>query len=150
MDITWHRNHYLVYSPQQSPMQLDEAGLKVDSSCAFHDVNGFRAGMAHPYPLWDFSRECSTGVMEIPLIFMDAAAPNDEDIDNTWAELHKRLEQAEKVSGSVAILFHVDRFTDSAHGLDRYAELLNWLTARGADLSGSLPAVQDYRAGEDV
>jgi hypothetical protein len=149
-DITWHRNHYLVYSPEQSPRQLEQAGLEVDSSCAFHDLNGFRAGMAHPYPLWDLSCDRPTNVMEIPLVFMDVAAPDAEDIEKAWSELYGLLEQAEKVSGGVAVLFHVDHFIDSAYTLDRYAELLGWLTGRGANLAGELPPGRDYRAQEDI
>jgi hypothetical protein len=109
----------------------------VDSSCGFHDANGFRAGVAHPYRLWDRQVGGPSTVTEIPLIFMDNAfrAP----LEAQWAQAYERIEQAAVVGGAIAILLHVDRFLENEGCLQRYAGLLDWLKARGVDLAGGMP-----------
>jgi peptidoglycan/xylan/chitin deacetylase (PgdA/CDA1 family) len=136
-DVTGHRNHYLVFDAAQSPGLLATGGLRVDSSCGFHDANGFRAGVAHPYRLWDRQVGGPSTVTEIPLIFMDNAfrAP----LEAQWAQAYERIEQAAVVGGAIAILLHVDRFLENEGCLQRYAGLLDWLKARGVDLAGGMP-----------
>ena len=139
--ITWHRNHYLVFDSRVSSGLLESAGFRVDTTCGFHDANGFRAGVAHPYPLWDWRREAATGLTEIPLVFMDVAG--DLASDTMWRELYDRLDAAVSMGGAIAILFHVDNFVIAPKGFHRYAELLGYLKSRGAILDADV-------AGETV
>jgi len=133
VDVTWHRNHYLVYDAMRSPGLLEAGGLSVDSSCGFHDANGFRAGVAHPYPLWDWQADGPSAVTEVPLVFMDGACGRP--VEEEWAEAYERLSAAAEVGGEVAVLFHVDGFVEDPGALERYARLLEWLKSRGADLA---------------
>jgi hypothetical protein len=135
IDVTWHRNHYLVYDATRSPSLLAQAGLTVDSSCGFYDANGFRAGLAWPYELWDSSLNAPSGVMEVPLVFMDAAAK--VPLVQEWAQLYQRLEAAAEVGGAVAILFHIDFFVGHSDRIETYRELLRWLVQKRADLQGN-------------
>jgi len=142
--VTWHRNHYLVYDPARSPAMLEAAGFAVDSTCGFHDTNGFRAGVAWPYPLWDWQQDRRSSVMEIPLIFMDGACPGGPDAE--WGQLYERLERAEVVAGTVAVLFHADYFVGRPERIARYEGLLTWLGNRSAVLDapecGTSAAIQ--------
>jgi hypothetical protein len=131
-EITWHRNHYLVFDAAESPGQLAGAGLRVDSTCGFHDANVFRAGLAHAYRLWDPKAGGPGEVLEVPLVFMDSARGGT--VEQDWAELYQRLEQAEAVGGTVAVLIHVEYFVEVPGAAERYGELLGWLGARRAVL----------------
>jgi hypothetical protein len=126
-----------VWDAQRSPSALARAGLAVDTTCGFHDAQGFRAGLAWPYRLWDAQADTPCEVVEIPLIFMDAVG--DVCDERTWAELYGLLERAQAVGGSVAVLCHVDCFLGHAAATERYRGLLAWLRQRGAVLNADCP-----------
>jgi len=135
LEVAWHRNHYLVWDAVKSPAALASGGLCVDTTCGFHDANAFRAGLAWPYELWNSQTNQPSGVMEIPLVFMDATG--DLSCEETWAQLYSRLESALSVGGHVAVLFHVGYFVGYPQRVARYAELLTWLKERGAVLGAA-------------
>jgi len=128
--VAWHRNHYLVYDAFRTPALLAAGGLAVDSTCGYHDANAFRAGLAWPYRLWDWSADAPSAVLEMPLAFMDGVCGGSA--DDEWAQLHERLESAAAVGGTVAVLTHVDRFIDDPDNMRRYEELLSWLSSKQA------------------
>lgn len=146
--ITWYRSHYLTWNAVQSPPALFKSGLKVDSTCGFNDGTGFRAALPWPYELWDIQGDRPSGVMEIPLIFMDAG--HDLSIDKTWDDLRQMLEEVRAVGGSVAVLFHPGLFVNCNQYLRRYGQLMEWLKTCGADLAGQCEAVTDPRLSEDA
>ncbi len=130
-EITWHRNHYLVWDAQCSPSALEQAGIRVDSTVGWHDANGFRAGLAWPYRLWNFCTNRPSDVWEIPLVFMDATCNMSS--EKPWSALYKQLYCVSNLGGSVAILFHVDHFIGYPDRLGRYEQLLSWLNAHTAE-----------------
>jgi len=134
-EVLWHRNHYLVWDSLRSPGALAKAGIRVDSTCGFHDVNGFRAGVSSPYRLWDFAANAASEVVEIPLVFMDGVCRGP--VTTEWDQLYQRIDSTEATGGSVAVLFHIDGFVGSLEAVRRYEELLYRLNRRGADLVGS-------------
>jgi hypothetical protein len=146
--VTWYRNHYLAWDAAQSPPTLFRSGLRVDSTCGFNDGAGFRAGLPWTYELWDIQGDRPSGVMEIPLIFMDAG--HDLSLDKTWDDLRRMLEEVESVGGAVAVLFHPGLFVGSRQYVLRYKGLMEWLTARGADLAGHCDEMSDPRHAEDA
>ena len=129
--VTWHRNHYLVWDPQSSPSRLETAGFKVDSTLGFNTRQGFRAGLAWPYRLWDWNRNQPSQVVEIPLVFMDSAGVIARN-GPTWEELYVQLERAAEVGGEVAINFHPEYFQLSDVVMGGYRACLSWLSERGA------------------
>ncbi len=139
-EVTWHRNHYLVWDAARSPAALAEAGLEVDSTCGFHDNQGFRAGLAWPYRLWDLEADGPADVMEIPLVFMDAV--EDVSSEKTWSQLYKRLDRVAAVGGAVAVLCHVDLFIANAPATEHYRRMLTWLGERAAVLDADCPKPQ--------
>ncbi len=141
--ILCHRNHYLVWDAVNSPSALAKAGIGVDSSCGFTDVNAFRAGMAHAYRLWDWQADRPSRVLEVPLIFMDSVMRGSE--EQEWHELYERLETAGATGGCVAILFHIDYFVGQIERIRKYAKLLRWLTDRGAILGREMAASDPQR-----
>ncbi|KKK65724.1 hypothetical protein LCGC14_2971260, partial [marine sediment metagenome] len=149
-EVTWHRNHYLVYDPVRSPGQLARAGVRVDSSCGLNDANCFRGGTAHPHLLWDWQQQGPSPVIEVPIVFMDQAMPGNPTPEVEWAQLYRQLELSEAVGGAVSVLFHVDYFVANPECLDRYACLLEWLNGRGANLSfDPVPEAATVRADRE-
>lgn len=135
VSVTWHRNHYLVWDPLKSPGLLRRAGIKVDSTVGFHRRQGFRAGLAWPYELWDHGLQEPSGVLEIPMVFMDAAGVMTHD-GPSWNDLYALLERAESLMGEVAVNFHPEYFVGHPSILSRYQEFLEWLRLKGFTQDG--------------
>jgi len=136
--VTWHRNHYLVWDAQTSPRRLKAGGLLVDSTLGFNTLQSFRAGLAWPYELWDFADDAPAGVMEIPMVFMDAAGVIVEP-GATWDALYAQLDEAEALLGEVAINFHPEYFIDRPVVNQGYRKLLERLGNAQCDLSSPTP-----------
>lgn len=137
-EVTWHRNHYLRWDPDTSPARLREAGFRVDSTVGFNSFQGFRAGLAWPYELWDFTEDTPAGVLEIPMVFMDAAGIIING-DETWEALYRQMEAAAQVGGEVAVNFHPDYFLGHPEVLEKYQTFLEWLAQQGAELQSCEP-----------
>ena len=136
-EITWHRNHYLVWDPEVSPRVLKEAGLRVDSTLGFNTTQAFRTGLAWAHELWDLEADAPSGMIEIPMVFMDAAGIIIQQ-GSTWDGLYAQLERSSAVGGEVAINFHLEYFVGHPHVTHGYKGLLDWLRSRGANLSGDI------------
>jgi hypothetical protein len=136
-EVFWHRNHYLVWDPQKSPGALKEAGIKFDSSLGFNTAQGFRRGLAWPFEIWDMVGDQPSGVIEIPLVFMDSATFN-ESKNFVWKELDRQLDIVESVCGQVAVNFHLDYFVKNFNFIDGYAKFLESLKIRGADIRAEI------------
>ena len=134
LEVTWHRNHYLVWNPTISPPALREAGISVDSTLGFNTRQAFRAGLAWPYELWDIKKDAPSGVLEIPMVFMDAAGVITQD-GLTWDDLYHQLDLSEAVGGEVAVNFHPDYFLGHPLVFKRYEAFLQWLNHRGVQLN---------------
>jgi hypothetical protein len=65
------RFHYLRWDAARSPALWSDAGLVYDSSVAFAEQPGFRAGTCHPHHMWDFEHRRRLPALERPLIVMD-------------------------------------------------------------------------------
>ncbi len=70
--VAGQRYHYLRVDPHRNLEPLERLGFAYDSSLGFSDAIGFRAGIAHPFRPWDFSRDRPLDLVEIPLAVMDA------------------------------------------------------------------------------
>jgi peptidoglycan/xylan/chitin deacetylase (PgdA/CDA1 family) len=136
--VTWHRNHYLVWDAQTSPGRLRQGGVQVDSTVGFNTMQSFRAGLAWPYELWDFTQDAPAGVMEIPMVFMDAAGVIIKG-DETWEALYRQIEITAQVGGEVAVNFHPDYFLGHPQVLENYQAFLEWLAQRGAERQSHEP-----------
>jgi hypothetical protein len=66
------RQHTLRYHAGTTPQIHAAAGIGVDSTVGFNRLIGFRAGTSFPWWCWDHSRGCSSSVLEVPLVIMDA------------------------------------------------------------------------------
>lgn len=69
-----NRQHFLRWNHLLTPQNLNNVGVKYDSTLGYHDVIGFRCGTAHEFSMFDFEKRCRLDLRQRPLIAMDCAA----------------------------------------------------------------------------
>ncbi len=131
------RYHYLRVDPHRNLAPLAGLGFRYDTSLAFPDSLGFRAGIAQPFRPWDFARELPADLVEVPLAVMDATLAEERYGGLSAAEAGPRvlslLDWAAEHGAGFSILWHPERFDrPSARGWDRlYFELIDAVRERG-------------------
>src|SRR5438128_306717 len=70
--LVGHRYHYLRVDPHRNLVPLEDLGFRYDTSLGFPDALGFRAGIAHPFRVWDLECDRPSDLVEVPLAVMDA------------------------------------------------------------------------------
>jgi peptidoglycan/xylan/chitin deacetylase (PgdA/CDA1 family) len=113
-DASGQRFHYLSLDPHRHPSALEKLGFAYDSSLAFPDRPGFRAGIAQPFRPWDLEQECPLDLVEIPLAVMDATLAEDHYLGLTprraWPLLRGLLDWTEENGGAFSVLWHPGSF----------------------------------------
>jgi hypothetical protein len=136
--IERQRSHYLQWDHGSAVTALRAGGIRIDSTLGYRGRNGFRTGLAWSYPLPDSLRAEGPAIIEIPLVYMDAA--RGVSAPDAWQELAAVLDATRSVSGEVAILFHIDYFLEDPSLMGRFRTLLQHLRTNGAVLDGECPA----------
>jgi hypothetical protein len=105
--IAGGRHHYLRISIPKTWQMWEDVGLKYDSSLGYHDVNGFRAGTCHHYPLFNCLTRQMLQLREYPLIVMEGAfkALLPEQMQE---ETQKLLMRVKKYNGCFVWLWHTN------------------------------------------
>jgi hypothetical protein len=143
------RFHFLRHDPHRAFAELERLGFALDSSHGYADRPGMRAGFSFPYRPYDLEHDRPFDLVELPLAVMDATLSDDRylglDPEAGYLRSVAVLEHVAEVGGTVAILWHNDRFAGPyARGWDRcYERILDWVVARG----GELCACEDVLAG---
>ena len=150
-----HRYHYLRVDPHRNLAPLAGLGFRYDTSLGFPDALGFRAGIAHPFRPWDFSRDQAADLVEVPLAVMDATLAEERYAGLSASAAKPRvlelLDWAAENGGAFSILWHPERFdSPSARGWDRlYFETIDAVRERGGVClsAGELAGVAAERFG---
>jgi hypothetical protein len=102
------RHHYLRWDVRSSWDRWDGSGLRYDSSLGFDDDVGFRAGTAHPYPVYSLATRRVLRLIERPLIVMDVAlrAAAREDLSEARRVFAEVLRAVGNVRGEAVVLVH--------------------------------------------
>ena len=102
------RQHYLKYHSVRTPRLHACAGFQIDSTLAFADHAGFRRGTCHPFQLFDVAANTVLPVWEMPLIAMDGALFNRQQLSVEAAnEVNSRLLDAcRRYRGCAVMLWH--------------------------------------------
>jgi uncharacterized protein DUF7033 len=141
------RFHYLRHDAHRTLPELDRLGFAYDSSQGYADRPGMRAGLSHPYRPYDLAADRPLGMLELPLVVMDATLAEDRYLglsaDAGLERAVATLERAAQAGGTVSVLWHNDRFEPAyARGWDRaYDRLLEWVRERGGRLCTAAEAV---------
>ena len=153
--LVGHRYHYLRVDPHRNLVPLAEIGFRYDTSLGFPDALGFRAGIAHPFRVWDLERDRPSDLVELPLAVMDATLAEERYEGLSAAAAKPRvlalLDWAAEHGGGFSILWHPERFdAPSARGWDRlYFEVIDAVRERGGVCmsAGELAASAAYALG---
>lgn len=105
------RMHYLRWDGLKTARQLSGAGVAMDTSVAYADMAGFRAGTCFDYPMFCLSQRIQLGLRQQPLIVMDGTLFNpdyegltsDEEVIARASLLKDRCRQ---FSGTFSLLWH--------------------------------------------
>ncbi len=139
------RFHFLRHDPHATFVELERLGFALDTSHGYADRPGMRAGLSFPYRPYDLANDRPFDLIELPLAVMDATLSDERylglDPDAAYLRAVAVLERVAEIGGTVAILWHNDRFAGPyARGWDRcYERILDWVVARG----GTLCACED-------
>jgi hypothetical protein len=153
--LVGHRYHYLRVDPLRNLVPLEGLGFRYDTSLGFPDALGFRAGIAHPFRVWDAGRDRTSDLIELPLAVMDATLAEERYEGLSAAAAKPRvlalLDWAAEHGGGFSILWHPERFdAPSARGWDRlYFEVMDAVRERGGVClsAGELAAAAAERLG---
>ena len=141
------RFHYLRHDTHTTLPALERLGFTYDSSQGYGDAIGLRAGFSFPYRPYHVAEDRPLDLVELPLAVMDATLAEQRYLGlSPAAGLRHTLEVLERVAdvgGTVAILWHTDRFSrEYARGWDRvYDDVLAWVEERGGRLVTAAAAV---------
>jgi peptidoglycan/xylan/chitin deacetylase (PgdA/CDA1 family) len=127
------RQHYLNYDLNRTPEMHYKSGFKYDTSVGYRPITGigFRRGTSFPFQVMLPDLNVST-LLEIPLLIMDAAVYTTATA--TVDECLNILEQVEKYSGALTILWHSQAFNRQEYPgcAEIYEELINEAKTRNA------------------
>jgi hypothetical protein len=135
--LVGHRYHYLRVDPHRNLVPLEDLGFRYDTSLGFPDALGFRAGISHPFRVWDLEYDRPSDLVEVPLAVMDATLAEERYEGLSAAAAKPRvfalLDWAAEHGGGFSILWHPERFDGpSARGWDRlYFEIIDAVRQRG-------------------
>jgi hypothetical protein len=120
------RSHYLRMDPLLYPRLLESSGVRIDSTVAFAEQEGFRRGTCLPYRLFDLASMSATGVWEMPLALMDSSLFHYRGLDAAAARdaLDAVLNTCKVHHGVCVLLFHniiYDPELKAWHDLFEYA-----------------------------
>jgi uncharacterized protein DUF7033 len=141
------RFHYLRHDAHATLPEVERLGFTYDSSQGYGDAIGLRAGFSFPYRPYHLAADRPLDLIELPLAVMDATLAEERYLGLAPAEGLERtlrlLERVADVGGSVAILWHTDRFgREYARGWDCvYDNVLEWVAGRGGRLVTAADAV---------
>jgi hypothetical protein len=118
--VAGHRYHYLRLDAHHNLDSLAEVGLRYDSTLAFPDAVGFRAGLARPFRPWDFARDEPLDIVEIPLAAMDVTLAESRYLGlsprTAWPLLEALLDVAATCRAGFSVIWHPDRFDRATAG----------------------------------
>jgi peptidoglycan/xylan/chitin deacetylase (PgdA/CDA1 family) len=112
--ITAARQHYLRFEVEATPLCLEAAGIKSDSSGGYADFAGFRYGTARSFQMWSFSQQRPLAVRQHPLVVMECSIIDlmglgySEDAYNTAETLKKK---SLRFGGDFTLLWHNSHLT---------------------------------------
>ncbi len=124
------RMHWLYFGPQ-SPLMLEQAGVKYDSTIGYNETVGYRAGTGQVY-----RSQGATRLLELPLHAMDTAlfykAYLGLSPERAKIAVMKMLDTAVQFGGCCTINWHDRSVAPERLWGDTYSELIREMKVRGA------------------
>jgi hypothetical protein len=123
------RQHYLRFRNPETWRNQDLAGLEHDSTLAFADRIGFRAGTCREYPLFDLGVRRRLALRERPLVVMDATLLEYMalGLDDAASRARAVVDACRRHGGDAVVLYHNSSLPGArlkAHYRDLVADLV--------------------------
>ncbi len=102
------RQHFLKYLPGKTPLLQEKAGLLYDATLGFSEHEGFRNSYCWPFRLYDFERDRSMDLWEIPLTCMDVTQFTNRrlDLEGSRRSVEELVAEVRKFNGVFSLLWH--------------------------------------------
>jgi hypothetical protein len=106
------------------------AGFRYDSSIAWKDDNGFRAGTCLPYRPFDPERKTALNIYELPTAMMDGhVIPRAGDMDTAMDRALQIADRVRRVGGVLNLDWHTEAGTDRYCYRNQRTMLMRFLSA---------------------
>jgi hypothetical protein len=121
------RQHFLRWSNPETWRAWEEAGLSYDSTVAYADAVGFRAGTCHPHRVFDLRARRPLELVERPLVVMDVALLPEAggSLDAAHRVATDLAASCRRHGGCLTILWHNNTLLRSAREQRWYASLVD-------------------------
>ena len=138
--IKTYRAHYLRHDHPASIHHLGVAGFEVDSTLGWASCAGFRFGTCLPFPLFDPIADEESTVWEIPLVAMESALFNRQNLslEDAVRETRELMEVCRSFGGVFTGLWHNTLWDE--------ADYPGW----GAHFEGALSFASEFGARMDT
>lgn len=102
------RQHYLCFAAPHTWQQWSDAGMEWDSTLGYPDAEGFRCGICHDFPVFNFLSRQTLPLREKPLLAMDVTLAQYRQYtpEQGYARLQYLRRQTEKYGGEFVLLWH--------------------------------------------
>jgi hypothetical protein len=127
------RMHWLRFDVPDTWNILSDLGFEYDTTFGFPDMPGFRNGMCYCFKPYDLRKKKIIDIVEIPLHIMDATLFK-RDLVDSWKLIKKIIDEVEKNSGVLTLLWHNTTFDEIFWGdwAKLYERILRELKERNA------------------
>jgi len=148
--IAGYRGHYLKLRKPTTWKMLVNEEFEYDTTFGYPNRVGFRNGLCYPFRPFDALKNEYIDIIEIPLALMDATlfSSMNLNINESWIEAKKVIDNAIECEGVVTILWHNTNAWDK--NLTFYRKILlyvnkagGWLTS-GAEINAWWKKHNDY------
>jgi len=120
------RQHWLRFSFEKTWLAQEKAGFLEDSTLGFNDIPGFRNSSALRFHPYDFNKNSSLNIIEIPLILMDGHlyTYQHKDIFNIQKSISELIDEVKAVHGEASVLWHPHTLFEPFNTIDGYEFLI--------------------------
>lgn len=102
------RHHYLFFAAPHTWQQWADAGMDWDSTLGYPEAEGFRCGICHDFPVFNFLTRKTLPLREKPLLAMDVTLARYRQYtpEQAYNRLQQLRRQTEKHGGEFVLLWH--------------------------------------------
>lgn len=102
------RHHYLRFAAPQTWRMWDDAGMIWDSTLGYPEHPGFRCGICHDFPVFDFEQRKTLAIREKSLTAMDVTLAQYRrwSPERAYDELMNLRRESDKHGGEFVLLWH--------------------------------------------
>lgn len=113
-EINSGRAHYLIFDIEKSFDIYESSGLKLDTTCSYADMVGFRFGTCRPFKPYNFSEKREYEFIEVPLLVMEGSLQGKNHMnlsnDEGFEKIKEIMRKVKKYNGVFTFLWHNSSF----------------------------------------